>query len=111
MSLTQINEDTTVLDTKYIVFKRDEFKEWQEACLHGEAELPEPLHDATVIRGQDLFAAPALESYANSIGIAMQVMGLGWQRDELSKVADYFFQRAQEARMIGYKLPDNGGER
>ena len=75
MSLTQINEDTTVLDTKYIVFKRDEFKEWM--AQYVTEDHPEPIMDATVIRGQDLFAAPALESYANSIGVAMHVMGLG----------------------------------
>jgi hypothetical protein len=126
MSLKQINEDSTVEDTKYIVFKRHEFYE-----LMGKLQLPPgnenfssdedcaplakrildecegtALQDATVIRGQDLFAANALDVYANSIGITMQVMDNRTKREALSKVADYFHQRAQQAHMIGYKLPD-----
>lgn len=107
MTLAQINEETTVVDTKYVVFKKEEFKQWW--LENGSPTPPTPLEDATVIRGQDLFAAPALDSYANAIAIAMMVMPAGDERNSLSRVADYFHDRAQEARMIGYKLPDNGG--
>lgn len=113
MTLKQINEDSTVVDTKYIVFKRRDWEQFLKDWSPDEmvSEINEmALRDATVIRGQDLFAANALDVYAGSIGIALMVMALGHERDGLMKVADYFHERAQEARMIGYKLPDNGGE-
>lgn len=109
-------------DQKYIVFKRDAFYQ-----LMGELALPPYLHheeasaqwdcaplaqrikeraeqeclpDAVVIRRQDVFAAPALEAYANAIqcvieagrgtAIDIDVLVLG----RLREVADYFHEQA-----------------
>jgi hypothetical protein len=108
-------------DDKYIVFKRGEFEEWL-ALLAVEHELPftsgdipempSDLEDATVIRGQDLFAAPALDAYAAMIGIVMKFGGMTPEtRKELQQAADYFHDRANESRDIAFKTPDNGGLR
>lgn len=96
-------------DNKYIVFKRDEFFELaKELSLTIE---PIALPDATVIRSQDLFAAPALHAYANSISVSMNILSgmLVDQKvtEQLREVSDYFHERAIEAEQIEYrKLPD-----
>lgn len=107
-------EEDKVTDEKYIVFKRKEFEALIRDVTPGphsaRAVLEEALADATVIRGQDLFAAPALDTYATSIGIAIKVMSIDDpRRDYLQSVADYFHRRADESRGIAYKTPDNGG--
>lgn len=105
-------------DEKYIVFKRKDFQEFWERIGGSGAKgidgvwenAPDPLQDATVIRGQDLFAAPALDSYANSIGVFVSLADPGDpRRDYLQSVADYFHRRADESRGIAFKTPDNGG--
>lgn len=113
-------------DAKYIVFKRNEFYE-----LMGELALPRgdvdcapvathiieraeavAVPDATVIRGQDLFAASALHAYANSIAVALAIINGSPSappelRVRLSHTADYFHERAVEAEATEYrKLPD-----
>lgn len=106
-------EEDKVTDEKYIVFKRKEFEALIRDVTPGphsaRAVLEESLADATVIRGQDLFAAPALDSYANSISLAAMFMPLGDERNYLMSVADYFHRRADESRGIAFKTPDNGG--
>ena len=111
----QVTEDTVVIDEKYVVWKRKDWEKFLEDWAGADEEMVRDLNeaalkDATVIRGQDLFAAPALDCYANSIGIAMMVMPVvthDHQRKELEKTMDYFHERATEARMIGFKLPDS----
>jgi len=122
-------------DDKYITFKRSEFYQmmgelalppWQvgDDLLGSEAdcapiakrieEVAETicLQDATVIRGQDLFAAPALDAYAAMIAIVMKFGGMTPEtRKELQQAADYFHDRANESRDIAFKTPDNGGLR
>ena len=102
-------------DDKYVVIKKEDCgKLWQMLGGVPSQEFMDTLvvHDATVIRGQDLFAAPALHTYANSIGVAIAILeDLTWDDDNdptkgLQEVADYFHQRAVEAEEIGYKLPD-----
>lgn len=103
-------------DDKYITFKRDEFDEWVanlmndvEILMPNVVVLPEELQDAVVIRTQDLFAGPALHAYASSIAVAMQVLREVSHEEralQLSEIADYLFQRAEEADAQVGKLPD-----
>lgn len=96
-----------IRDNKFIVFKRTEFLEtfpnWELS------DLPQPLKDAVVIRTQDTFAGPALHGYAAAIAIAEQILrehDLPVQAARLSKIADYFSERATEADEGPRKLPD-----
>lgn len=114
-------------DFKYIVFKREDFYE-----MMGELGLPpyfdnnlqptlgadvdcamvaqhivkqaeaHELDDAVVIRRQDLFAGPALHSYASSIAIASKLS----DERKLQPIADYFHRQAVLADAEGWKLPD-----
>ncbi len=102
-------------DTKYVVFKREEFERWITLYLrHSNIRrpMPKPVPDATVIRGQDVFAAPALHAYANAMAVALAIIkGSPTTPDELrerlTKTADYFHGRAVEAETTDYrKLPD-----
>lgn len=77
-------------DDKYVVFKMD-------------GTLVE---DAVVIRRQDLFAPPALDSYANSISIAAMMLEPGEQRLKMQDVADYFHAQAVASWETERKLPD-----
>jgi len=104
-------------DDKYIVFKRGEFEEFWNRIVGAEGidervwdNAPNDLEDATVIRGQDLFAAPALDAYAAMIAIVLKFGGMTeTTRRELQMAADYFHERANESRDIAFKTPDNGG--
>lgn len=111
---------------KYITFKREEFFQmmgflalppWADSdgkivgsemdCApiaeQIQAKVMEfALADAVVIRRQDLFAGPALHSYAASIGIASRVGNL----PDLIPVADYFHEQALLADEEGWKVPD-----
>lgn len=109
-------------DGKYVVFKLGEFNTWYNEVLKGTDvflfEPPVALDDATVIRAQDVFAAPALYAYANSILVALeamqavvegQLMGQGLVNivDRLTAVADYFHEAAVRAEQTDFKkLPD-----
>lgn len=74
----------------------------------------EPVHDAVVIRKQDIFAAAGLFGYANAIQtvleIAEQLPGdaahlAKWE--ELESIRDYFFEAATEAQQLkGSHIPD-----
>ena len=98
-------------DIKYIVFKREDWEAFERDDDPSALEL-KALEDATVIRGQDLFAAPALDAYAAMIGIVMKFGGMTPEtRKELQQAADYFHDRANESRDIAFKTPDNGGLR
>jgi hypothetical protein len=115
------------MQDKYITFKRNEFLEFL-----GEHALPPgsgapadtdcapiadrllkgidgiELHDAVVIRRQDLFAGPALHGYANSIAIAAKLL-YEVDRDtslRLRRIADYFSEQAVLADDDAEKLPD-----
>jgi hypothetical protein len=64
------------------------------------------LPDAVVIRRQDLFAGPALHSYASSISIASKLNADPDLTKGLQGVADYFHDQAVLADEEGWKLPD-----
>lgn len=96
-------------DAKYVVFKRDEFEEWSDGRYDF---LPGRVCDAVVIRRQDMFAASALDTYADSISVAISVMRLcrdgevGEQVKRLQGIADYFREQAYAARDTFTKIPD-----
>ena len=95
-----------VEDEKYVVFKRSEFEQWYQKVV-SVGPRPMILNDTTVIRGQDLFAAPALDVYAASIAIVLKFGGMADStRIQLQSAADYFHSRAEESREIAFKTPD-----
>lgn len=106
--------DDPQFNDKYIVFKREEFDQFLTAvAAFGDEHqccdlpiLPEHLKDATVIRGQDVFAGPALHTYAAMIGI-VAAMNEGDVRARLTATADLFHERAIAAdSLVTKKLPD-----
>ena len=103
-----------VIDGKYVVFKikdledlQTHFRQNRNFGPHLAAIMEKQLDDATVIRGQDLLAAPLLDSYVGMLAIIIKGGNLPPdQQANLLQVSDYFHQRAEEARDLGYKLPD-----
>jgi len=107
----------SVDNEKYVTFKREEFVTWigllstmdlretNPGALLTEA-LELRLEDAVVIRRQDLFAAPALATYASMIGMVAQNISNPTVSKELLSIADYFDHQAGIAADEGYKLPD-----
>ena len=93
---------------KYVVFNRADF-----IRITGyTGDFPPPLPDAVVIRLQDIFAAPALFTYANSIQTVIELLDQ-WGTDislptydHLTEIRDYFFERATTAQASYKKLPD-----
>lgn len=101
----------SVIDAKYVVFKHSDLEQWladSSASSSDSNELDKlVLADATVIRGQDLLAAPLLDAYVGMLAIIIKGGNLpADQQATLQATADYFYQRAEEARDLGYKLPD-----
>lgn len=64
------------------------------------------LDDAVVIRRQDLFAAPALHTYAAMMAIAVRLSKASPERDRLHEIADYFHEQAVLADDEGRRIPD-----
>ena len=101
---------------KYLVIKRST---WEVICRDDAANdyanrslinaiAASVVPDATVIRGQDVLAGPALHGYA--AGAALVVACLPKEhpdRAKFQKVADLFHDRAVEADELGNKkVPD-----
>ena len=124
-----IEENGMIDDEKYIVFKRSEFFE-----LLGEFGLPPwrdhdgeligvkvdanaltelmirkvgevELDDAVVIRRQDLFASPALMTYAAMISIVARNYPDVEVAQQLLAISDYFHRQGVLAGEEGYRLP------
>ncbi len=101
-------------DSKYAVFKISDFLDAYQALndIPGTDKIirkftKDRLDDAVVIRLQDLFAEPALHSYASAIGVALSVMPEGPERAALVDVSDYFHEASIEAfDHTQKKLPD-----
>lgn len=119
MGMTPLNDDSEpVLDTKFICFKRQEFYEWlanlttRNLAAESSPGLLEEsyklaLEDAVVIRRQDVFASPALATYANCIALTARLMTNDRIRQaELLEIADYFQRQSEMAGDEAYKLPD-----
>lgn len=112
-------------DDKYKVFKIDDYLEAYEALKDEPAMKQlnrEDVDDAVVIRLQDLFAEPALHSYASAIGVAIAAMRetvtildgypdvraeINAHVEQLQKVADHFHEASLEAADHTHKkMPD-----
>lgn len=103
----------TTQNEKYIVFKREDW----DRLLKENAEVNEPtdwgwggleVHDAVVIRRQDVFAPAGLNAYAHSIAIAVNIIKAMAPElaDSLQRSADYFHEQAELAMDEAHKLPD-----
>lgn len=93
-------------DEKYVVFKKEDFDKWQMEQAEPLESTPRPLDDAVVIRTKDLFAPPALDTYANSILVALSLMlPNDPRRVSLQAIADYFHARAVEGWQQSRTLP------
>jgi len=95
---------------KYVVIKREDL----DAMYNGRESykrevLAKALDGCVVIRLQDVFAAPALHSYAAAMGVATRFMmdGLPAKR-HLQDLADYFHEMAMKAEdeHTDKKVPD-----
>lgn len=89
---------------KYVVFKAKEFDDWLASDM--KAPIPVALHDAIVIRRQDIFAGPGLFAYANAIQTAIDLMGqdmsalAGWELNQMARLEelrDFFWEQAMMA--------------
>lgn len=130
--------ETILDDQKYVVFKRNEFYEMMGMLAlppyHGTTETGRhemagkhwdcapiaqdiiekaeatALPDAVVIRRRDVFAAPALEAYANAIVCALALAkGSSLEGSSiagLQDIADYFHQQAEKSYGEVRKVPD-----
>lgn len=96
---------------KYVVFKREDFKQWIEEWPEVAEDSPPAILDAVVIRRQDKFAPPALDAYANAIQCVLEMVGDDVKMDietysRLQQIADYFHEQAVAAWDAKRKLPD-----
>lgn len=84
---------------------------------HPTDGLPAPVHDAVVIRRQDVFAPPALDAYSNAIQCVIEALhrvpshpnvyaDVNATVDRLRDTADYFHEQAAKAWTEQRKMPD-----
>jgi hypothetical protein len=111
-------------DEKYIVIKREEFErllDRHDPSDYGHQMrstvndlLAKRIPDAVVIRMRDVFAAPGLEAYAGVVQTAIEICKFqgfvhlgGTPVKRLQSIADYFHDRAHQARLVQTKrVPD-----
>lgn len=110
------------MNDKYVVVKRDDFDAVFGEDFPGNHEigdiyaalLEHEVDDAVVIRRQDMFAGPALHTYAASIDVAVKIasaqrvddLRVARQIGDLRRIADYFHQQATLCDDTAGKLPD-----
>lgn len=83
-------------DSKYVVFKRDEFSAWYNNVLKDSAPgIPMALDDAVVLRTKDTLSQRPLAMYAQEA-----------EEHQLWTIAEYFTKRAMEAEAAQSRLPD-----
>ena len=93
---------------KYAVIPIARWQDHVEFCALHDLEPPSLVDDAVVIRRQDVFAAPALDAYANSILTAVELL----PRDHpaalrLRAVANFFHLQASKSwQTPNRKIPD-----
>jgi hypothetical protein len=127
---TGIDLRSDVAESKYMVFKREDFYQMMgELALPPGSGAPEDmdcapiaqhiqgtaeatrLQDAVVIRRQDVFAPPALDAYSNAIMTTVEgLKAFGFVGSDTVKrlrmTADYFHQEATASWDTDRKLPD-----
>jgi hypothetical protein len=108
---------------KYVIFKIEDWNSWLDRdsnwrdTMEGDGPaLPTAITDGTVIRTQDAFAASGLQSYADSIAVAIDavqdLVPKPWSPEMAKKVsnmriaADHFHEQAEIARDTKGKVPD-----
>lgn len=100
---------------KYTVFKAHEFDRYKTRGGIYLPPFPQEVEDGIVIRRQDIFAAPGLTAYADSIRTTLNVIQENTQGtpdilclvDRLQDLADYFHEEAKKAWTTPYrKIPD-----
>lgn len=97
---------------KYLVIKQTDLERIIAAVPWGdfavELLLQARITDATVIRGQDVLAGPALHGYAAGAALVAACLPIDHpDRAKFQKVADLFHDRAVEADELGNKkVPD-----
>lgn len=84
-------------DEKYMVVKRQDVSSSTATATFRKIDI---LDDAVVIRTGDVFAGPALHSYAANIQVAVNILAQHRPDVDLAGMraaADYFHERAVEA--------------
>lgn len=101
-------------DDKFIVFHRDDWDKHGQLFAE-EFEADYAIEDATVIRGQDIFAASAFFNYSNNVITTMEILGAlaedvspEFQEvlDDLQRIADHFHDLGVASAEMPNKLPD-----
>ena len=96
-------------DQKYVTFKGDEYRKFLDCCPdYVMSQTPIQIPDAVVIRRQDVFSPPALDAYANSILVALSLVGdtSDPRLVGLKEIADYFHEQAEMAWHTDRRIPD-----
>lgn len=109
------NDKYITKNEKYITFKRADY---DAVLIRNNNDMPVELkhvllqsevRDAVVIRLHDVFAGPALHSYAANIALAARLLPPA-EAAGLLDIADYFHECAVEADELAHsdhaKLPD-----
>jgi hypothetical protein len=104
--------DTYLTDNdKYVVLRKDKLPDNGYLTVTGEDNiehvvmLDAVVQDAVVIRRQDLFASPALATYAQMIAMVAKNIDNKEEAKGLLEIADYFEGQARLAADEGYKFP------
>jgi hypothetical protein len=103
--MESVAEVPTPNDDKYIVFKRSDFVNHMSGLPMRMFDGIE-IMDAVVIRRQDYFAAPALATYASTIGLATHLIDDPKKRAQMLAIADYFQRQSEIAGDEAWKFPD-----
>ncbi len=115
-------------DSKYVVFKTEELLQMMGGFLPmGDVDCAPVaermtkaieatmLHDAMVIRSQDVFAGPTLHAYASAVQSTLEIMAIAgvpsglmtFQVKSLEELRDRFHEAAVVADSVSTKkLPD-----
>lgn len=104
------------MDSKYIVFKREDWEQLQEESPECDSEQF-ILEDAVVIRLQDIFAESALFAYAAAIRTSIEILEETLKDanrpdtdpmiERLTGIADYFMRQGEAASKHSHrKVPD-----
>jgi len=102
------------MDTKYIVFRRDDWEK-HGGLLGDDFASDYAVEDAAVIRGQDIFAASTFFNYSNNVITTQEILAAlvedaSEEFDEmlssLQAIADHFHDLGVASAEMPNKLPD-----
>lgn len=102
-------------ESKYIVFKRDEF---DQSFGIGRVPAAKEVEDVAAFRLQDRFSAPAIQAYFDAVSNVLEVLEeFGMPDDnltieDLTILRDWAFEMAQRARTYkDKKIPEEASVR